>query len=1797
MARSTPPEPMQDLKQKPICADKTRTSHLESKHRGRPKKHTNAPPTVTGVLRNRGRPQKCKNALQTIPTSVSTLAEPMNRGRPKKHTSVPQTVTGVLRNRGRPKKCKNALQTIPTSVSTLAEPMNRCSSPKQKDGMTAPLSKSKHGVKPMLVSSLTPANPKLRVRGRPKKCKDASQTVGLPVSLSPLTEPRHKGQSKKCKDAHKVAPDSATGAETKRLGRPKKSSQAQETKSASVTISPTCKCHSQRKKSQVAPKGGAINTQSSSQSKTKSLRSENVNQPTKCFNSLRKQCKSGLLSSKQDLLKSVEPNQLRVLPSVNPDFSIDDNDSCMMNISEYLAQLGTYLEFTDCHDTTIVGNVNGPEEGSCDVNNNVITDSEILQKNGAGQLQSDSGFSDERTTFCMRLDPGEGSCAEGGYQKTDANNNLITNTDTHQKSETGTRPSDSGDIIDVTASTGISYDTIKVSKSKRSRRTQKENAQTSSICLNLRRSERLRLKENYRRCEKLWKDDGNCSQAGRNSMDSLSGRGSSCNQQQTKTSLDDDLLQEFVAMCPLEGDILFSDEECLSLLAGSPIFTGNAIGSPSRFAMLDDKEMGSQTVDVIRPRTPPKVRRSFSEFLLDEGSLHLLASQPIHYPPQHSPGSDEGSLQELCGISAGAWRTCPGSGEGYLQECGISPGAWRTCPGSGEGSLQECGPFAAGAWPTCPGSGEGSLQECGLFAAGAWQTCPGSGEGSLQECGLFAAGARQTCPGSCKDSLQECGISAGAWRTCPGFGPLMDCQVALLRQLGLDATEDLTRNRDNLRDVGRSAGIPDVSQCTALSSQDGDIINQDLERRDLQNMQQRKKSLSKKYQRLGAQESLKLPHHEGPLVVIPCPHSGGQKNVFAAAEVWLPSRVVESNTGNVFMPMGEWSAKERWWHVQKILWRNGLDGSWQVSEAQEELTIGTCFIPEEAWLVSQAARDKRGGRIYHVGLMPKGPGVHECPGPLNPSNASCHSLEYEKQRKATRKNRKKRQRHSIPIPGNPPPVGVHGFLQSRTAFHPSDPCPQAVTTPFGIGLFPNMIFSCGVQDPRPRLIPVFNQQQQPRVFETPLGVHGFLQSRTALHPSNPCPQIVTTPFGIGHIPNMISSCCVQVDPRPRLIPVFDQQLEPRAFETSAAPSVLLHHYLSEQIPQGVFQYQNSNIENSNGTTHQFTKGHSTGLEGYMAVSHDHNYYAPSEIMAWERTPLLTENTDATCDGCGHDCGENLQEMVSSGQAKGTTLLQSEHHFEMEEIVFKTPSTLSEALELIEVCEDVAILGKVLLEWCKSGNHVPEYEDECVLVQLGLSVVSQFLAKDQQQQAHQNQPKPVQDQSGPAETQNQAMQVQDQSGPAETQNQAMEVQDPPSPLVHPREDAYCILQMLLHLTLPLTEVLASLPEASPRDPSLGLLERVDSSTVRDVLGVLADFDPAMAFTVIQGLGWGHTVLEVSREKEAFGQQLIALAEALLDCEKFWQCRVLLSHLLAYEGCRQPCRLLYSSLLGKLLDTETDCEQAMMVFEDMMESYLIIPAPILSKLLTLMWKRRVDGDSLEDALCVFHYGLGLRIYPMYKKVEDTDVWEATVLVGATDAEVFFCLKTLLDEVHHQQGGQLEGVGQRGGRERRSGVVQDAGRELVRGESVRYAGNGRCGARKQSAHQGIPRVNLKKKGRTVPLARYDLQKHPPRNLTGARGHTIVNIKLMESLQANQDGTRTEEGFSADGFSRILTTKDTVRSVLANHFHPLTIRPGAPRRNSCTRKDSYTLTISDDTLQSWLVAKARETTCVVID
>lgn len=483
-------------KQKSRCADETRTSHLESKHRGRPKKHTNAPQTVTGVLRNRGRPKKCTNALQTIPTSVSTLAGPMNRSSPSK----------------------------------------------QKNGMTAPLSKSKHGVKPrksqdarqtMLDSSLTPANPKLRGRGRPKKCKDTSQTVCLPVTLSPLTEPRQRGHSKKCKDDHRVASDSATGAETKRLSRPKKSSQAQKTKSASVTSSPACKFHSRPKNSRVAPKGGAINTQSSSQSKTRSLRSENVKQSTKCFNRLRKR-KSGLLSSKQDLLKSVEPNQLRLLPSVNPDFSIDDNDSCMINIREYLAQLGTYLECTDSHDTTIVGNVNGPnEEGSCDENNNVITDSEILQKSSARPLQSDSGISDERTTFCMRMDPGDGSCAESGYQETDANNNLITNyTDIHQKSESGTRPSDSGDISD------ISCDTIQVSKSKRSRRTQKQKAQTSSSCLTLRRSERLRVKENYRRCEQLWKDDGNCSQAGRNSVGSLSGRGSSCNQQKLKTSLD-----------------------------------------------------------------------------------------------------------------------------------------------------------------------------------------------------------------------------------------------------------------------------------------------------------------------------------------------------------------------------------------------------------------------------------------------------------------------------------------------------------------------------------------------------------------------------------------------------------------------------------------------------------------------------------------------------------------------------------------------------------------------------------------------------------------------------------------------------------------------------------------------------------------------------------------------------------------------------------------------------------------------------------------------------------------------------------------------------------------------------------------------------------------------------------------------------------------------------------------------------------------------------------------------------------
>lgn len=373
-------------------------------------------------------------------------------------------------------------------------------------------------------------------------------------------------------------------------------------------------------------------------------------------------------------------------------------------------------------------------------------------------------------------------------------------------------------------------------------------------------------------------------------------------------------------------------------------------------------------------------------------------------------------------------------------------------------------------------------------------------------------------------------------------------------------------------------------------------------------------SLSKKYQRPGAQERLiMLPHHGGPLVVIPCPHSGGQKTVFAAAEVWLPSCVVESITGNVFEPMGEWSAKERWWHIQKILWRNGLDNGWQVSEAQEDLTIGTCFVPEEAWLGSQAARGKTGSRIYNVGLMPKGPGVQECPSPVNPSNASCNSLEYEKQRKATRKNLKKRQRPSVPIPGNPPPHGVHGFLQSHTALHPSNLCPQIVTTPFGVGHIPNMIFSHGVQDPRPRLVPVFDHQQQPRVFETPLGVHGFVQSRTTLHPSYLCPPIVTTPFGIGDFPNMIFSCGVQ-DPRPRLIPVFDQQLQPRVFETPAPPSVLLHPHLSEQIQQGIFQHQHSNIGNTNGTTPQFTKGHFVGLDGYMAVSHDHNYYAPSETM-------------------------------------------------------------------------------------------------------------------------------------------------------------------------------------------------------------------------------------------------------------------------------------------------------------------------------------------------------------------------------------------------------------------------------------------------------------------------------------------------------------------------------------------------------------------------------------------------------
>ncbi|XP_054766540.2 uncharacterized protein LOC129273521 [Lytechinus pictus] len=1962
-------------------------SKTTTKHRGRPKKQLNAAQTVAaGLHKHRGRPKKCEDEvhIHTVPSSKSALMKPMGKCKSLKKMKLPKSPVSVKSNhrmisrksqdlqiseqvskqRGRPKKCQDVDHGVTISQST---PANHQPRNKQKclgdSKQTMPVSQScpinpkprgRHAKCKDLQQIVTVSHTGLgssRLRGRPKKSKDASKSVLVPISVSSCTEPKYQCQSEKSKGENNMASGSAAGPKQLPVSRLRNKRKVQKTETlSSKSDGPVLKFRGRQKKCSVLLKDGKINLEHKIP--------DNAEQFSKCSIRSRKR-KFDVFSSKQNLLASTGTTR-GLVPLVNPDFSIDENNPCTMNINEYLTQLGSYLEPTDHCETTTERNVSESGEGLCDENNNIIImDSDALQETFPSQCNR--AISDEGTISTRRKEgKGESQFGSSGRNLvtdtnnnltieknismtfetnqnlvTEANNNLVTETnnlDTETNNnlvtdtnnnlvietnknvsietnknlvteannnlvsdannnlviETNTDPkNDTGTLRSDSVVSDISFHTKQVSKPKRSIRTQEDKVQLHSSSLNLRRSERLRLKESYQRYKQLWTNTGICRKSENNSQ-----RESSINLEKLESSLDDDLLHEFVAMCPLESDIPLSDNDCFSLLAESPIFTGIELGSLSGFDMPIEEETGSKTVDVIHPRNPPKVKRNICEFLLNERSIRSLADQLIH-SPHHGPGG-----------------------------------------------------------------------------------------------GAVA--------------LRGCRNPARSWKMGPGFGPLVEWQVLILRKIGLEMTGELedvgrihemnnrSQSRRSNKMVNRSPrrsveivnrpqswsdGIEDRSQSTPVP---GNLMNQESDRRGPQNMPRDRKFHSRKDQRIGVQEILKLAHHGSPLLVFI--HPGAQKSYHAVAEVWLPSFLVETNTNSVFfMPMGEWDAIEKWWCIQKVLWKSRVDGSWHViSAAEEEFMDGTCFVPEESWLRSQGVGDQRCNRIYHVRQPPRGPGMYGCPCPGNPSRTLYLSTDQE----ALEKNlRKQKQQHFVSIP----PVCEHSFLQPCTACHPSVLCPQVMATSTGFNHVPNTILGSTIRDLRPRLVPVFDQPQEHKSCETltACSVPGYP------HLPDPVLQGVfqhqgsniygTTAHQVtnGHFISLDGYMAVShdhnYDTRSDILPLGRPHLAESMVCDGCSDGLGSRKSLEKTVLAGktkettnLLSDQSTHISHSNDNDngHHELVGHGALLQSNQSSYPVKDISINSNTLQTELPDEPLQNNQESRTDINNDCGPvRLQDINKSNDL-------------IREKVFKTPPSLSKALDQIKACEDVSLVGKLLSEWCRSGlsfrrdrkiletvarrlemgacyqssqnfcafvagfhaaslkgNYAVDYDDECILVQLGLSVVSRCLIQEQngnqsrdqvvpvQDDPHQSQNRPVQlldqphkvnthqaqeqvlqvqdqsmpaktlstfiqgqcslaqlldqplyntpsnedenliqnqDELGPIQTQDQTirvqgkqgthvvetldqttqipnyswlsetqeqpmqvptearkltMQIQDHSGTAETQDktimvqeqamqvqghlgtteiqdESMQIQDQPI-VVNPREDAYCVLQMLHHLKLPLTEVLASLSDVASQDASPGFLHRFDcsSSTVQDVLGVLADFDPSMAFTLIQGLGWGHTVREISKEDRSFGSQLLALAEALLDCKKFWQCRVLLSNLIAYDGCRDACKQLYSNLLGKIIDTERDDELAMMVFEEMMESYLVIPAPIIRKLLTIMWQR-IDYDRLEDALCVFHYGMGLGVYPMYRNVK-TDLWESTVMVGATHAEIYFCLKTLLDEVHHQkshQDGQVKDAGQRDGAGIGANSVIDGGRDLILRKSARFAGKGRCGARKQSVHQmkGTPRL-LKKKGRTVPSACYVLPKDQPRGMRKSRANTKVNIKLMDLQHVQQHGI-----LSSEEFSKLVDTKYAIQEVLENHFHPLTIKPDAVPWNSNRRKKSYTLTINEDALHSWLSSKGRSDT-----
>ncbi|XP_072177777.1 uncharacterized protein [Diadema setosum] len=217
-----------------------------------------------------------------------------------------------------------------------------------------------------------------------------------------------------------------------------------------------------------------------------------------------------------------------------------------------------------------------------------------------------------------------------------------------------------------------------------------------------RRSKRLQAKEDCRRYKELWCNGGAIVSERTTIPDTAtltySRRGPERSHMHPRNTRNtDSLLQEFVAICPLMSDMPFSDEECLSLLAETPLFAecgpDFAVTTSLRQPHVNINRSEEER-QIHNPGPPPRVRRLYGEFLLDEFSVRLLASRRGNASPkgdEHNSGSDSSPSHGICSVDgcrvASLFGSASRSSVLKLQELGLDPitkDGGKGCQGSTE---------------------------------------------------------------------------------------------------------------------------------------------------------------------------------------------------------------------------------------------------------------------------------------------------------------------------------------------------------------------------------------------------------------------------------------------------------------------------------------------------------------------------------------------------------------------------------------------------------------------------------------------------------------------------------------------------------------------------------------------------------------------------------------------------------------------------------------------------------------------------------------------------------------------------------------------------------------------------------------------------------------------------------------------------------------------------------------------------------------------------------------------------------